>query len=163
MGAAVVVDIDGVVADATGRQHHIRRRPKAWDAFFDAVGDDPVIESTRRLLGSLDPSLLRLLVTARPLRVQDRTVGWLERHELRWDLLVMRPDGDHRPSDVVKAEAVRELLAGGLDVRLAFEDDPRNVLMFERHGIPCVYVHSGYYEDLDPIGNSPASRSVEDD
>jgi hypothetical protein len=29
---------------------------------------------------------------------------------------------------------------------LAFEDDPRNVEMFRQEGVPCVYLHSGYYE-----------------
>ncbi len=38
-----VVDIDGVLADATHRQHHLEGRPKDWDAFFAAVGEDPPI------------------------------------------------------------------------------------------------------------------------
>ena len=28
----------------------------------------------------------------------------------------------------------------------AFEDDRRNVAMFHAEGIPCVYIHSGYYD-----------------
>ena len=31
-------------------------------------------------------------------------------------------------------------------MRLAFEDDRRNYLMFHQEGIPCVYIHSGYYD-----------------
>ena len=34
----------------------------------------------------------------------------------------------------------------GFDLRLAFEDDRRNVEMFHREGVPCVYIHSGYYD-----------------
>ena len=34
----------------------------------------------------------------------------------------------------------------GFDLRLAIEDDPRNVAMFDREGVPCLYIHSGYYE-----------------
>ena len=34
----------------------------------------------------------------------------------------------------------------GWDVRLAFEDDPRNLAMFRSEGVPCVYIHSGYYD-----------------
>ena len=36
--------------------------------------------------------------------------------------------------------------AFGFDLRLAFEDDRRNVEMFRAEGIPCLYVHSGYYD-----------------
>ena len=32
------------------------------------------------------------------------------------------------------------------DLRLAFEDDRRNVDMFHAEGVPCVYIHSGYYD-----------------
>jgi hypothetical protein len=29
---------------------------------------------------------------------------------------------------------------------LALEDDPRNVEMFRKAGVPTIYIHSGYYE-----------------
>src|SRR5262245_49979 len=40
-GPAVLVDIDGVVADAGHRLHLVERRPRDWDAFFAAAADDP--------------------------------------------------------------------------------------------------------------------------
>ena len=45
-----VFDIDGVLADARHREHHVSGRPKDWDAFFAAVGDDPVVEAGRQRL-----------------------------------------------------------------------------------------------------------------
>ncbi len=30
-------------------------------------------------------------------------------------------------------------------LQLALEDDRRNLEMFEEEGVPCLYVHSGYY------------------
>jgi hypothetical protein len=41
---------------------------------------------------------------------------------------------------------VGELREFGLDLKLAFEDDRKNADMFHSEGIPCVYIHSGYYE-----------------
>jgi hypothetical protein len=41
---------------------------------------------------------------------------------------------------------VDDLRHYGFDLRLAFEDDRRNVEMFHGEGIPCVYIHSGYYD-----------------
>ena len=49
-------------------------------------------------------------------------------------------------ASVIKRRSVGELREYGFDLRLAFEDDPRNVHMFHSQGIPCVYIHSGYYE-----------------
>ena len=45
-----------------------------------------------------------------------------------------------------KQAAVEDLRDHGFDLRLAFEDDPSNHAMYVAAGIPCVYIHSGYYE-----------------
>ncbi len=145
-GAAVVFDIDGVLSDAAGRQHFLERGRRDWTAFFEACGDDPVIEEVARLLELLDPALQIVLLTGRPLRVRPQTLAWLERYRLRWDLLVMRDRGDYSHVTTFKRHAVGQLRAAGFDLRLALEDDPSNHAMFVAEGIPCVYIHSGYYE-----------------
>jgi hypothetical protein len=140
--------VDGVLADASGRQHLLVSdgRRKNWKAFFDAAGDDAVIAEVARLTHLLDPELAVVLLTARPTTIQDLTVEWLSRADLRWDLLVMRPAGDYMPSPDAKRMAVSELRSEGFDLRLAIDDDRRNVDMFHAEGIPCIYLHSGYYE-----------------
>ncbi len=145
-GPAVVFDIDGVLSDAAGRQHYLERGRRDWDAFFRACGDDPLIDEVARLLELLDAELRIVLLTGRPISVQSTTMAWLTRYELRWDLLVMRDFGDYQAATRFKQRSVAELRAHGFDVRLAFEDDRRNVAMFHGEGIPCVYLHSGYFE-----------------
>jgi hypothetical protein len=143
---AVVFDIDGVLSDAAGRQHFIERGRRDWHAFFEACGDDQVIEEVARLLELLDQSLHVVLLTGRPVRVRPQTLAWLERYELRWDLLVMRDRGDYSQVTDFKWSVVRDLRRYGFDLRLALEDDPSNHAMFVAEGVPCVYIHSGYYE-----------------
>ena len=94
---------------------------------------------------TLDDELRIVLLTARPIRVQPQTLGWLRRYELRWDLLVMRDWGDYMAAPSFKRLTVHELRDYGFDLRLAFEDDQRNVDMFHDEGVPCVYIHSGYH------------------
>jgi phosphoglycolate phosphatase-like HAD superfamily hydrolase len=142
----VVFDIDGVLSDAAGRQHFLERGQRDWTAFFEACGDDPVVEEITRLLELLDPSLAVVLLTGRPGRVQPQTVAWLTRYELRWDLLVMRDRGDYSEVTEFKRRTVEDLRQHGFNLRLAFEDDPSNHAMYVAAGIPCVYIHSGYYE-----------------
>ncbi len=145
-GPAVVFDMDGVLADASGRQHLLERPYRDWDAFFEACGDDPLIDEVGVLLHALDPALHVVLLTARPMRVQRQTLGWLKRMGLRWDLLIMRDYGDYGASREFKRRTVAELRQAGLEPQLAFEDDRRNVAMFRAEDIPCVYIHSGYYD-----------------
>ena len=145
-GPAVVFDMDGVLSDASRRQHYLDRPFRDWEAFFQACGDDDLIAEVARLLDVLDPNLRVLLLTARPQRVRDQTLAWLQRYGLRWDLLVMRDWDDYGSSRSYKQRVVGEFRDYGFELRLAFEDDRRNVDMFHAEGVPCVYIHSGYYD-----------------
>ncbi|MDQ6725010.1 MAG: hypothetical protein M3066_02370 [Actinomycetota bacterium] len=142
----MLVDIDGVLSDATGRQHFLEEAKRNWRGFFDACGEDALIDEVARLLELLDPALGVVLLTGRPIRVQDRTLAWLGRYGVRWDLLIMRNAGDYAAAREFKRQTVGELREFGFDLRLAFEDDRRNLEMFHEEGLPCVYIHSGYYE-----------------
>jgi hypothetical protein len=145
----VVFDLDGVLANADHRQHLLAPKPgqrKNWKRFFERAGDDALIEELARLTLLLDPNLNRVLLTARPTTIQTITVEWLERFHIAWDLLVMRPEGVYSTSPVAKREAVDELRSFGFELLLAFDDDRRNVDMFHDAGVPCIYIHSGYYE-----------------
>lgn len=146
-GPAVVVDIDGVLSDAARRQHYLEAPQQDWRAFFDACGDDPLVEEVKILLDLLDPALRVVLLTGRPARVHPLTEAWLARYGIRWDVLLMREGGDYSQAREFKEGAVLELRRRGFDLRLAFEDDRRNAEMFRRCGIPCIYIHSGYYDE----------------
>jgi phosphoglycolate phosphatase-like HAD superfamily hydrolase len=145
-GRAVVFDLDGVLSDAASRQHFLERPWRDWDAFFEACGDDPLIEEVARLLDLLDPGLVIVLLTARPGWVRPQTVAWLHRYGLRWDVLIMRDRGEYSTASEFKRRSARQLRAAGFDLVLSFEDDRRNVAMFREEGVPSVYIHSGYYD-----------------
>lgn len=145
-GPAAVVDLDGVLSDAASRQHYLESPRRDWRRFFDACGEDQVIEEVRVLLDLLDRDLRIVLLTARPERVHPLTEAWLRRYRIRWDLLVMRPFGDYDLAREFKEASVWDLRAYGFELRLAIEDDRRNVAMFRGEDVPCLYLHSGYYD-----------------
>ena len=63
-----VFDIDGVLADVRHRLHHLERRPKDWDAFFDAALDDPVLTEGVALAREARKDCEVVYVTGRPER-----------------------------------------------------------------------------------------------
>jgi hypothetical protein len=135
-----------VLSDAASRQHFLEGARRDWDAFFDACGEDPLIEEVARVLDLLAPGLLVILLTARPERVRPQTLAWLQRYRLRWDLLIMRAAGNYGSAREFKRSSVRQLIEAGFELMLSFEDDRRNVEMFREEGVPCLYIHSGYYD-----------------
>ena len=146
-GPAVIFDIDGVLSDAAGRQHFLERGRRDWTSFFEACGDDPVIEEIARLLELLDPSLAVILLTGRPHRVQPQTLAWLKRYGLRWDLLVMRSAGRLRPGHRVQAVGgARTCAPTGSTCGWPSRTIRPTTPCTSRPACPCVYIHSGYYE-----------------
>lgn len=136
----VVVDIDGVVADTSARQHLLdgpgRRN---WDAFFAAAGGDRPLAAVPALLAALDTGLAVVLVSGRPDWLVDTTVEWLARHDVRWDALVVRRPGDRMPAARFKTRALRALVAAGHSVAFAVDDDEAVVDAYRAAGIPTLH------------------------
>ena len=133
-----------MLADAGHRQHHLTAR-NDWMAFFAAAVDDGLFAEMARLVDLLADDVVVVLVTARPTTIRDVTLRWLDRHDVRYDLLVMRSGSDFRPARSVKREVVGLLRSVGFDLRLAIDDDHRNVAMFEAEDVPCVELDRGYH------------------
>lgn len=119
-----VVDIDGVVADVRHRLHHIERRPKDWDAFFEAAAADPPHPEGVAIVDTLAAEHDIVFVTGRPSSLRRTTEAWLDDHGMGGHRLDMRPPGDRRPAAQVKLELVGEL---GQDrtVDVVVDDDQR--------------------------------------
>src|SRR5262249_48612368 len=144
-GPAAIVDLDGVLSDAASRQHYLEAPRRNWDAFFEACGDDPVIEEVKVLLDLLDSSLSIVLLTARPERFPHLGEVGLHRIQSRGVPLGRRRGGTYASARAFKQASMSALRRYGFALLLAIEDDRRNVEMFRAEGVPCIYFHSGYY------------------
>ena len=146
-----LMDIDGTLADATHRLHHIKGEVKDWDTFFDKCVDDPPIEHMVTLCRILARYHTVVFVSGRSSRVWKQTLEWLRRHGCITDdqpyndrlTLYMRQEGDHRPDDVVKGELLERIMHDGYKPLMAFDDRQRVVDMWRRLGIPCAQVAEG--------------------
>jgi predicted secreted acid phosphatase len=140
----VIFDIDGTLADVSERLHHIRKKPKDWDAFFKGIPQDKAIRSMVRLCNILYESGIKILLcTGR--REQDRaeTVKWLEQQGVNYHQLILRPDGDRRSDVLVK----REMLAGLDRSKILFvvEDRSGVVEMWRSEGLVCLQCAPGEF------------------
>jgi hypothetical protein len=141
----VIVDIDGVLADAEHRQHHLEPPWRDWDSFFAEAGGDDVFEEMVAVLDLLHDALVVVLLTSRPTWIQRETLRWLQLYEIRWDLLIMRPVGDFQASPGFKRTETHTLVEQGYRPRLAIDDDMRNVRMYRKEGLPTLHLESGYH------------------
>jgi FMN phosphatase YigB (HAD superfamily) len=115
----VVFDIDGTLADTSHRLHHLypfegMGVKKDWGSFFAAAKDDPPIQSTINInnLYSSSPNIKVIaLLTGRPDNTREDTETWLNKYNVKYDILIMRSSSDRRPDHIVK----KELLLGFLE------------------------------------------------
>jgi hypothetical protein len=147
VGRAVVVDIDGVLSDASTRQHFLKNPEgvRDWFGFFGTVAEDRPLTAVPALLHLLDPAIAVFLLSGRPAWVLDLTRQWLERHGIRWDLLILREGDDIMDPASFKRDVVCALREEGWEILLGFDDNDTIVQMFLEQDIPALYVHSGYY------------------
>ena len=144
-GDCVIVDIDGVLADAGHRQHFLDPPWRDWDGFFAECGGDKVIEETKILLDLLSAHLMIVLLTSRPTWIQKATTEWLDQCQIAYDLLIMRPVGDFQASPGFKRDETQTLRLHGYTPVLAIDDDMRNVRMYRNQNVPTVFLDSGYH------------------
>jgi len=119
-----VVDIDGVLADVRHRLHHVTGRPKNWPAFFAGAVDDGLLAEGERTVRALAGAYEVVYLSGRPEHLRAVTETWFRKHGLPAGRLLLRREGDFRPSKIFKVEALRGL-ARTRTVGLLVDDDDR--------------------------------------
>jgi hypothetical protein len=118
-----VVDLDGVLADVTGRLHHLEGPRKNWPAFFAGIPDDsPYAEGfavARELVADHD----LIYLSGRPEHTRVVSQEWLDRHDAPRARLLLRRDGDRRPARILKVALLRRLQRER-PVAVLVDDDP---------------------------------------
>jgi len=124
---AVVLDLDGVLADTRHRMHFLATRPKNWDGFFAAAVHDPVYDEGLAIArAAVEQGRAVVYLSGRPERTRDDTLSWLRSNDAPEGEVFLRPEGDRRPARAVKLAELRRL---GRRYRLdvLVDDDPEVV------------------------------------
>jgi hypothetical protein len=140
----VIFDIDGTLADVSERIHHVRKKPKNWNAFFQGMAQDKAIHSMVRLCNVLYESGVKILLcSGRSEEHRPQTVQWLAQQGVHYHELILRRDGDRRSDTVVK----HEILAGIDRSKVLFvvEDRSRVVEMWRSEGLICLQCAPGEF------------------
>ena len=121
---AAIFDLDGTLCDCRHRLHHVTHGKRDWDAFFAGVPHDTLHEPIYAILVALraERCYAIVLCSGRPEKCRADTVQWLERYEVPYDALYMRPDGDTRPDHEVKSQILEGIKADGYEPFVAIDD-----------------------------------------
>ncbi|ACU71881.1 putative phage polynucleotide kinase [Catenulispora acidiphila DSM 44928] len=133
---AVLCDIDGTLAIHAGRG--------AYD--LDLCETDLLNEEVARVLALCDRADgYIVLLSGRQSEFRKHTERWLAAHQVPYDELWMRAEGDRRSDDIVKAELFDAHVRGLYNVRFVLDDRARVVALWRRLGLKCWQVAYGNF------------------
>jgi len=138
---AVIVDMDGTLADVRSIRHHVITKPKDFDAFHAASEFvPPNQQAIDYVIEHHGTGHIILVVTARMQKWEPATRRWLDRFmPVPFDGPFHRQDGDTRPDIQVKRE-IHKYLSRHYDIRGAVDDNPNVIALWDELGIPTTII-----------------------
>lgn len=151
----IITDIDHTISDAAWRDHLLG----FWDVYYTEQHLDPPHQYVLDVLMAFNDNddVAIVAVTARPESVRGSTLKWLRQVHAPVDMVLMRPEGDHRPSREVKVELIKNFIPDLSQVICVFEDRPDCVAAYQEIGLNVFLVNHGKR-----IDHGQASQSNQD-
>lgn len=142
---AIIVDMDGTLADVSGIRHYVKRpvHEKDFDSFHKAAVFAPVNTAPAAIVRqAYEEGTAIFVVTARKSQWEKLTRMWLKKHSIRYDALCMRGNSDRRKDFDVKRDILNKIRETH-EVILAIDDNPSVVKLWTEEGI-TTYVVPGW-------------------
>lgn len=134
----VIFDIDGTLA----KMHN--RSPYDWKK----VGEDKVNVAVKHILDgivSLGKSKI-FLFSGRDEVCRNETVKWLDKHNIKYDELHMRPKKNQEKDTVIKKRMYEELISGKYNCLFVVDDRPIVCRMWRDMDLEVLQVGNPYKE-----------------
>lgn len=132
---AIIVDLDGTLADIRVRLKHLEGKKKDWKSFNKTIETDEIHEWCREILVRFADDHKIILVSGRVEDLMEETESWLEKYEVPYDELYLRASQDHRPDTVVKLEIYKEFIKDRFHIVFVLEDRRKVVDMWRGEGL----------------------------
>lgn len=125
----IVCDLDGTLT--TGPKD---RSPYEWLK----VGQDDINLGMSHVLDGI--AMIKqypiYIFSGRDAVCRPQTEEWLERHDIEYDLLAMRPEGNNESDEIIKARMIEEHIEGKCNILIWFDDRPRvSTMLRDVYGI----------------------------
>lgn len=141
----IIFDLDGTLALIDHRRHFVDKSSGVkvdWNAFFEACDKDepntPVILANRLVTG-----YHIIILSGRSEAVREKTIRWLARHEVYYDELRMRAEGDYQPDETLKEAWLKQI--GPDNIICVYDDRDKVVAMWRKNGVTCFQVAPGNF------------------
>lgn len=137
-GNAIIVDADGTLAHRCDRE---------WFDYSKVDQDalDVTVDGIVRAYAKMGYTIL--IVTGREGTevCRQKTLAWLDKHEVPYYDLMMRKEGDFRRDSIVKKEIYEQFIKDKFDVEFVLDDRASVVKTWRELGLKCLQVAEGNF------------------
>lgn len=131
---AIICDLDGTLAKLNGRNPYDASRCE----------DDLLNEGVASIVKSYQKSGYKiLLVSGREDKFKEQTQKWLNLHNIKYDVLIMRKTSDTRKDSIIKSEIFTNNIKDNYYIEFILDDRNQVVDMWRDLGLTCLQVDYG--------------------
>jgi predicted kinase len=137
-GNTIIVDIDGTLAHRCDRN---------WFDYSKVDQDELDVVVYGIVESYAKKGYTILIVSGREGtdECRQKTLAWLDKHQVFYYDLMMRKEGDHRRDSIVKKEIYDTLIKDEFDVEFVLDDRQQVVDMWREIGLKCLQVAEGNF------------------
>lgn len=138
MTPAIIVDLDGTLADMEHRVKYVRQEKKDWKTFFGKMVEDSLNEWCKQIIDKFKHTHKIIILTGRPYDYCQVTMNWIDKNSVHYDYVFMRKKNDYRRDDLIKREIYKEKIKPNFDVLFCIDDRQAVVDMWRNEGLVCL-------------------------
>jgi uncharacterized HAD superfamily protein len=132
---ALIIDLDGTLADIRIRLKHLEGKKKDWKSFNKTIETDELHEWCREIMKRFSPDHKIIIVSGRIDDLKKETEQWLKKHDVPYDYLFMRKSNDFRPDNIIKLEIYEKEIRDKFHVVFVLDDRQKVVDMWRGEGL----------------------------
>lgn len=140
---ALIVDLDGTLADIRVRLKHLEGKKKDWKSFHKSIETDELHEWCREIMVRFAPDHKIIIVSGRIDDLKKETEEWMQKHEVPYHEIFMRKSSDHRPDTTMKLEIYKKHIKDKYSIVFVLEDRQKVVDMWRGEGLTVLQCAPG--------------------
>lgn len=139
---AILVDIDGTIANIDHRLHYVQGEGKRnWQAFFANMNKDVMNDWCKDIVLSMKNTNQIVFCSGRPDNYREITEEWLKNNGIHGHDLFMRPRNDSRSDEIVKQVLLDFEILTRYTPKFVIDDRPSVCRMWRSRGLTVLQVN----------------------
>lgn len=132
---AIIVDLDGTLADIRIRLKHLQGKKKDWKSFNKTIETDALHEWCREIMVRFSHDHKIVIVSGRTDDLKKQTEAWLKKFDVPYHYIFMRKGNDFRPDNIIKLEIFENNIRDKFHVLFVLDDRQKVVDMWRNEGL----------------------------